>query len=99
MSVRATAKIFGISASTSANWVRRWQKEKSVAPSPVRGCRRSLLADYSDRLLKLVEDNADLTLEEIRALLEKTGVRVSLWTIWSFLNRRGIRLKRTRTRV
>jgi len=97
-SVRAAAKIFGVSASTSANWVRRWRKEKSVAPNPVRGHRRALLTDHSDRLLKLAKSGSDLTLEEIRASLKKIGVNVSLWTIWSFFNRQNIRLKKKKKR-
>ena len=99
VSARHAAEVFGVSSSTAVKWIRRWRNEKSVAPNPARGHRRALLADHSDWLLKLVEKNADLTLEEIRKLLKKRGIHVSLWTIWIFLNRRHIKLKKMRRRV
>ena len=98
-SARAAAKVFGVSESTAAKWMKRWRAEKSVAPSPVRGHRQALLTAYSDQLLKLIEDDADLTLEEIRAHLEKNGVRVSLCTIWNFCKQFRIKLEKKRGRA
>jgi putative transposase len=98
-SARAAAKVFSVSESTAIKWTKRWRAEKSIAPSPVRGHRRALLADRTDQLLKLVENNADLTLEEVRTHLRRSGVHVSLWTIWNFFKQRRVSLKKKRGRA
>lgn len=98
-SARSAARFFDVSASTSVKWVRRWRAEKSVAPSPARGHRRALLAQHSDRLMKFIEDDSELTLEEVRELLKQIGVHVSLWTIWNFFHLRHISLKKRRQRA
>ena len=64
----------------------------------MRGRRRCLLENHADWLLELIERRADLTLEDIRAQLNERGVRVSLWTTWSFFNRRNISLKKKKRR-
>lgn len=97
-SARAAAKLFGVSASTSVKWMQRWRLKRSVAPSPVRGHRRRLLDCHSDWLLELVESKSDMTLAEIRAKLRKRGVRVSLWTVWSFYDRHDFSFKKKRLR-
>jgi transposase len=97
-SARSAAKLFGVSASTAVKWMQRWRREKSVAPNPVRGHRRRLLDRHGDWLLALIQSKTDITLEEIRAKLEKRGVRVSLWTIWSFYDRHDFSFKKKRFR-
>lgn len=97
-SARTAAKVFGVSASTSVKWMQRWRRDKSVAPNPVRGHRRRVLDDYADWLLELIADKTDATLEEIRAKLKKRGVRVSLWTVWSFYDRHDFSFKKKRVR-
>jgi len=97
-SARSAARLFGVSASTSIKWMQRWRREKSVAPNPVRGHRRPLLEEHADWLLELIETKSDLTLEEIRAKLKTHGVRVSLWTVWSFFDRRDVSFKKKRLR-
>jgi len=97
-SARSAAKLFGVSASTSVKWMQRWRLKKSVAANPVRGHRRRLLDCHADWLLELVESKSDITLAEIRAKLRKRGVRVSLWTVWSFYDRREFSFKKKRLR-
>jgi transposase len=95
-SARSAAKLFGVSASTSVKWMQRWRRKKSVAPNPVRGHRRRLLEGHADWLLELIQAKNDLTLEEIRVRLKKRGVRVSLWTVWSFYQRQKMSFKKKR---
>jgi transposase len=95
-SARSAAKLFKVSSSTAVKWMQRWRREKSVAPNPVRGHRRPLLAGYADWLLELIETKPDLTLEEIRARLRKRGTVVSLWTVWSFYDRNRMSFKKNR---
>ena len=97
-SARAAGKLFGVSASTAVKWMQRWRREKSVAPNPVRGHRRRLLDRQAGWLLELIQTQTDITLEEIRAKLGKRGVRVSLWTVWSFYDRHDFSFKKKRLR-
>jgi transposase len=98
VSARAAAKVFGVSESAAIKWMQRWRRQGSVAPDPVRGHRRQLLEGQADWLLEVIETKTDLTLEEIRAQLKKRGVRVSLWTVWSFYDRHDISFKKKRLR-
>jgi transposase len=98
VSARSAAKVFGVSESSAIKWMQRWRREQSVAPNPVRGHRRRLLDRHADWLLELIEAKTDITLEEIRARLSKRGVRVSLWTVWSFYDRQDFSFKKKRLR-
>lgn len=98
VSARAAAKVFGVSESAAIKWMQRWRRQGSIAPNPVRGHRRQLLEGQADWLLQIIETKTDLTLEEIRAQLKKRGVRVSLWTVWSFYDRHDISFKKKRLR-
>jgi len=46
-SARSTAKLFSVSASTAVKWAQRWRREKSVAPSKLRGHRLSPLEAHA----------------------------------------------------
>ena len=98
VSARSAAKVFGVSESSAIKWMQRWRRDKSVAPNPVRGHRRALLEGHADWLLELIEAKPDLTLEEVRTQLKKRGVRVSLWTVWSFYERSDMSFKKNRVR-
>jgi transposase len=49
-------------------------------------------------LLALVNEQADLTLEEIRARLAERGVAVAVSSIWRVFARHGISFKKNRAR-
>jgi transposase len=98
VSARSAAKVFGVSESSAIKWMQRWRREKSVAPNPERGHRRRLLDGHTSWLLKLIESKTDITLDEIRVKLRKHGVRVSLWTVWSFYDRHDFSFKKKRLR-
>lgn len=98
VSARSAAKVFGVSESSAIKWMQRWRREKSVTPNPVRGHRRRLLDDHADWLLELIRIKTDITLDEIRVRLRKRGVRVSLWTVWSFYDRHDFSFKKKRLR-
>lgn len=93
-SARSTAKLLKVSASSAIKWAQRWRKSGSVAANPVRGHRREILAEHAPWLLALIEAEPDLTLEEIRALLDRRGVHVSIGTVWNFFDRREISFKK-----
>jgi len=98
VSARSGAKVFGVSESSAIKWMQRWRRDKSVAPNPVRGHRRALLEGHADWLLELIDAKPDLTLEEVRTELKKRGVRVSVWTVWSFCERSDLSFKKNRVR-
>lgn len=98
VSARSAAKVFGVSESSAIKWMQRWRRDKSVAANPVRGHRRALLEGHADWLLELIDAKPDLTLEEVRTQLKKRGVRVSLWTVWSFYERSDLSFKKNRVR-
>jgi transposase len=54
------------------------------------------LDGHTDWLLELIETKTDITLDEIRTRLRKRGVRVSLWTVWSFFDRHDFSFKKKR---
>ena len=97
-SARSTAKLFAVSPSSAIKWVQRWRRDGSLAASPVRGHRRPILEAQAKWLLQLIETRPDLTLEEIRAQLEKRGVKVSIGTVWNFYDRHDISFKKKHPR-
>ena len=100
MTRRAAAERFGVAASTAVRWVQQWRETGSVRPRPQGGDKRShRIEAHADEILALVEETPDLTLAEIATHLEAAhGLRVALSTVWRFFERRGITLKKNRTR-
>jgi transposase len=98
LSATSVAKVFSVSASSAIKWVRQWRIDGRTGPSPVRGHRRAVLEPHATWLLGLIGAQADLTLEEVRALLRERGITVSVATVWSFYDRHGISFKKKRLR-
>ncbi len=100
MSRRAAARRFGVAASTAIKWVEAWRRTGSYRPRPRGGDKRShRIEAYADEILALVEETPDMTLAEIAAHLESAHrLRVSQSTVWRFFDRRGITLKKNRSR-
>ena len=70
---REAAESFEISVSSAIRWVQRWREEGSSKPKP-RGGSRSVLEDYAERILALVAEHPDWTLNEILAKMHKQGI-------------------------
>jgi transposase len=100
MSRRAAAERFGMAASTAIKWVQQWRKTGSFQPRLQGGDKRShRIEAHGDEILALVDEKPDMTLAEIAAHLEGAhGLRVAQSTVWRFFERRGITLKKNRTR-
>lgn len=97
-SARAAARLFSVSPSSAIKWVQRWRATGAVAPSPVRGHRHSPLIGHADWLLALIGGHADITLEEIRALLRHRGVSTSNASLWRFFDLRDVSFKKKPSR-
>lgn len=98
LSARSAAKVFSVSASSAIKWARQWRVDGRTAPNPVRGHRRAVLEPHATWLLDLIGTQSDITLEEVGALLRERVVVVSVATVWSFYDRRGISFKKKHLR-
>jgi transposase len=100
MTRRMAGERFGVAASTAVRWVDQWRRTGSVQPRPQGGDKRSQRIEaHADEILALIDETPDMTLAEIAAHLEGShGLRVAVSTVWRFLERRGITLKKNRAR-
>ena len=82
--------------SVSPAWVRRLKQRRretgQIEPRQGKTGPKPKLANHHQRLLQLVQDHPDATLESLRKHL---GVSVSLSTIWLALKSAGITLKKS----
>jgi transposase len=90
---RETAERFEVSVSSAVKWLQRWHESKSAAPKP-RGGSVSPLEEFAERILDLIAEQPDLTLVETVAELRKRRIRTSRSSLWRFLDRHGITLKK-----
>jgi len=91
---REAAEHFDVSVSSAIKWLQRWHESKSAAPKP-RGGSVSPLEEFAAQILALVAEQPDLTLLEIVAKLRKQRIRTSRSSLWRFLDRHDITLKKT----
>ena len=88
------ARRLGVGESTAIARVGRWRRTGSSEAKSQKGRSRSPLAMHEAFLVALVDEQTDLTLEEIRERLAARGVRVAVSSIWRFFDRHGISLKK-----
>ena len=67
-SARAAATRFDVSVSSALRWGQRWRAEGHARPRALGGDRRSRLSEHRARVLQLVAQQPDLTLQEIRSV-------------------------------
>src|SRR5437762_12817043 len=90
---REAAEHFDVSVSSAIKWLQRWHESKSAAPKP-RGGSVSPLEEFAAQILARVAEQPDLTLVEIVAKLRKQRIRTSRSSLWRFLDRHDITLKK-----
>ena len=90
---REAGERFEISASSSIRWLQRWHETGSAAPKP-RGGSISPLEEFAEEVLALVAEQPDLTLVETVVELRRRRIRTSRSSLWRFLDRHGITLKK-----
>ena len=91
---REAAERFEISPSSAVRWLQRWRDHGVCAPKP-RGGSRSVLEDYAQRILALVDEQPDRTLDELVAAMHKRRIPGSRSALWRFLDRHGITFKKS----
>jgi transposase len=100
VSRRAAAERFGVAVSTAIKWVERWRRTGDVRPRPQGGDKRSRPIEvHAADILSWVEEKPDMTLAEIALRLEEThGLTVAPSSVWRFLDRHGMTVKKNRAR-
>ena len=82
MSNEAVARKYRV----SSRWVYKIRKQREetgdIAPRRGKSGRKRKLAQHTEQLLQLVEEQPDATLEELR---DRLGVAVCIATIWNTL--------------
>jgi transposase-like protein len=81
---RETAEQFGLSPSVVIIWAQRYRATGSVAPKPSGGS-VSPLEEHEDFILGLIEEQPDMTLDEIVAAMAKAKIPGSRTAVWRFL--------------
>jgi transposase len=90
---REAAERFEISVASAVKWLQRWCKARSAAPKP-RGGSISPLEKVAARVLSLIAEQPDLNLVETVAELRKRRIKASRSSLWRFLDRHNITLKK-----
>ena len=94
---RQAAVRFGVGIATAIVWVRRARENGERKARPQGQPRRSKLDPHRDFLLGLIEASDDITLVEMQErLAAERGIRASVGTIWTFLDRCNMTVKKDR---
>ena len=96
MSRRQAAGRFGVSASSAIRWCQLQRDGGDARPAQQGGDRRSKRIEAeAARILRLVKETPDITLEEVKADLAEQGLVFSISAIWRFLDRRNLTFKKS----
>lgn len=100
LSRRAAAARFGVAAASAVRWVREWSETGAARARQQGGDRRShRIEAYRDIILRAIESQVDITLVELTALLrEKHGASFAASTMWRFLDRHAVTVKKNGAR-
>jgi transposase len=90
---REAAERFEISASCAVKWLQRWRDHGVCAPKP-RGGSRSILEDYAECILALIDEQPDRTLDELLVAMHRRRIPGSRSALWRFLDRHDITYKK-----
>jgi transposase len=92
---RQAAVRFGVGIATAIVWVRRARENGERKARPQGQPRRSKLDPHRDFLLGLIEASDDITLIEMQErLAAERGIRASVGTIWTILDRCNMTVKK-----
>jgi transposase len=100
MSRRAAAERFGVAVASAVRWVHEWRTTGASSAKPKGGDQRShRIESYRAIIMKAIDAQVDITLVELADLLRREH-RVSFApsTIWRFLDRHAITIKKNSAR-
>jgi len=82
-----------VSVSSAVRWMQRYDEDGTSAPM-ARGGSVSPLEKYTERILEILGEQADLTLDEIIAAMRKRRIPGSRSALSRFFGRHGITYKK-----
>lgn len=92
---RHAAARFGVGIATAIVWVRRARETGERKARRQGQPQRSKLDPHGAYLQGLIDANCDITLAEMQTkLLEEHGLKAAVGTLWKFLDRRGLTVKK-----
>jgi len=92
---RHAARRFGVGLATAIVWVRRARETGERTARPQGQPRHCKLDPHGAYLQGLIDAECDITLTEMQAkLLEEHGLKAAIGTLWKFLDRRGLTVKK-----
>jgi transposase len=95
MSRRQAAGHFRVGVSSAVRWVVQAETTGDLRPKSMGGDRRSAAIEaQAETILSLLAEQPDTTLAEYQEALAEKGHRFSVSTIWRFLDRRELTLKK-----
>ena len=97
LSRRAAAERFGVGVATAIRWANTFRLTGATAALPKGGDRRShRIEAYRDIILAAVDAKVDTTLAELADMLRRDhGARFAPSTVWRFLDRHAMTVKKT----
>ena len=96
-SVREAADIYDVAASTVVKVHQRWRATGVVSAKPMGGDQRShTLEARGAVIMRLIQAQPDLTLNEIRDALAAKGIQASRSALWRFFDRHDVSFKKKR---
>ena len=94
VSARGAAARFGVAASTAIRWIGR-AKAGEFEPRPTGRRRGSSLDAHEDFIVSMIEEQKDITLDEMVARLgEERGIGIGRSALNNWLRRRGFTYKK-----
>jgi transposase len=94
---REAAEHYEVSASTAVIWVKCFRESGRCAAKP-RGGSVSPLEEHGEFLLALIDEQPDLTLDEVVCAMRKHQVPGSRTAVWRFFRRHKITFKKSAAR-
>jgi transposase len=94
---REAAEHYEVSPSTAVIWVKCFRESGRCAAKP-RGGSSSPLEEHAEFLLALIEEQSDLTLDEVVAVMRRNKVSGSRTAVWRFFQRHKITYKKSAAR-
>lgn len=100
MSRRAAAERFGVGVATAVRWMHEWRTAGASCARPKGGDQRShRIEAYRAIILAAIEAQVDITLVELaELLLREHHAAFAPSTIWRFLDRHAITIKKNSAR-
>jgi transposase len=94
---REAAENYEVSPSTAVNWVKCFRETGRCAAKP-RGGSVSPLEEHAEFLLALLDEQPDLTLDEVVCVMRRHKIPGSRTAVWRFFQRHKITFKKSAAR-